>query len=62
MADILNDALKKAFSASKFEQRIEDFGTDHQLIMEYLAKRDANGTKLAMDLHLKNAMKLYHLN
>ena len=62
VADILNDALKKEFCESEFEQRIEDFGTDHQLIMEYLAKRDADGTRLAMDLHLKNAMKLYHLN
>lgn len=61
LTDILNDALMQAFNDSEFQQHIEDFGSDHQLIMDYLAKRDANGAKLAMDLHLKNSIKLYQL-
>lgn len=59
--DILNDALLKAFNASRFKQQIEDFAMDHQLIMDYLANRDADGAKLAMDLHLKRSMEIYHL-
>ncbi len=56
MAEILNDALVTAFSGTDYQQRIEDFGIDHQLIMDYLENRDADGVKLAMNLHLK---KLY---
>lgn len=59
LADILNAALMKTFHDSELEQRIENFATDHQLIMDYLVKRDANGAKLAMDLHLKKSMDEY---
>lgn len=61
LAEILNDALVTAFSGTDYQQRIEDFGIDHQLIMDYLENRDADGVKLAMNLHLKNSIKLYHL-
>lgn len=62
LAEILNDALITAFSGTDFQQRIEDFGIDHQLIMDYLENRDADGVKLAMNLHLKNSIKIYHLS
>lgn len=29
--------------------------------MDYLENRDADGVKLAMNLHLKNSIKIYHL-
>lgn len=61
LAEILNDALVTAFSGTDYQQRIEDFGIDHQLIMDYLENRDADGVKLAMNLHLKNSIKVYHL-
>ncbi len=61
LASILNDALAKAFVRADFHQRIEDFSTDHQLIMDYLSRRDADGVKLAMDLHMKNSVNFYHL-
>ncbi|MCI5832978.1 MAG: FCD domain-containing protein [Clostridiales bacterium] len=61
LAEILNDALVTAFSGTDYQQRIEDFGIDHQLIMDYLENRDADGVKLAMNLHLKNSIKIYHL-
>ena len=32
-----------------------------QLIMDYLENRDADGVKLAMNLHLKNSIRIYHL-
>ena len=34
---------------------------DHQLIMDFLCARDPDGAKLAMELHLKHAMKCYGL-
>ena len=61
LAEILNDALVTAFIGTDYQQRIEDFGIDHQLIMDYLENRDADGVKLAMNLHLKNSIKIYHL-
>lgn len=59
LADILNAALLKTFHDSDLEQRIENFAADHQLIMDYLAKRDATGARLAMDLHLKRSVDIY---
>lgn len=57
----LNTALQQAFQDCKITQSITDFYMDHELIMYYLKRRDPDGAKLAMDLHLKNSMKFYRL-
>lgn len=61
LAVILNEALVKAFTEAGKVQAIENFYMDHQMIMDYLERRDPEGAQLAMDLHMKNSMKEYLL-
>jgi len=60
LMNLLNDALGKALLDNAATQIMYP-GTimDHQLIMDYLCARDPEGAKLAMELHLKHAMKIY---
>lgn len=39
------------------EEMIQNTLNDHRIIMEFLAKRDAEGTKTAMKLHIIHAMR-----
>ena len=39
----------------------EDSLLDHQLIMRFLQNRDADGAKLAMELHMKHALRDYKI-
>ena len=59
---LLNDALVQALLETP-NADIMYAGTtaDHQLIMDFLRIRDPDGAKLAMELHLKHAMKCYGL-
>lgn len=60
--EVINDALIKAFDACELNQTLYgDVLMDHQMIMNYLKLRDAEGVKQAMVLHMKHAMKDYDL-
>ncbi|OPJ62150.1 FadR/GntR family transcriptional regulator [Clostridium oryzae] len=55
---ILYSAIDKGvhFSSSNLEM-VQDTLTDHRLIMNFLCKRDAEGAKTAMRLHIIHAMR-----
>lgn len=62
LIEILNTALVWAFQESGVAQTIDtDSLLDHQLIMDYLRKRDPEGARLAMDLHMKHSTEEYAL-
>ncbi|MDP4144971.1 MAG: FadR/GntR family transcriptional regulator [Bacillota bacterium] len=55
---ILYKAIDKGVTLSDDNQSIvEDTLHDHRMIMEFLAKRDAEGAKIAMKLHIIRAMR-----
>lgn len=53
--------LKELFLAGKLAQNIDDFFYDHQMIMDYLRKREPEGARLASRMHLLNSVDFYHL-
>ena len=59
--DIIFSTLRKLVLAGKISQSIDDFYLDHQLIMDYLKRRDPEGARLAMRMHLMNSVSFYHL-
>lgn len=60
LMNLLNTALGKLLKENESTDIMYP-GTsmDHQMILEYLQSRDPEGSKLAMELHLKHAMKIY---
>ncbi|MBR3053313.1 MAG: FadR family transcriptional regulator [Firmicutes bacterium] len=59
--EIIFSTLRELVLAGKISQSIDDFYLDHQLIMDYLKRRDAEGARLAMRMHLLNSISFYHL-
>ena len=59
--EIIFSTLRELVLAGKISQSIDDFYLDHQLIMDYLKRRDAEGARLAMRMHLLNSVSFYHL-
>ncbi|EHQ90363.1 FadR/GntR family transcriptional regulator [Desulfosporosinus youngiae] len=55
---ILYQAIDKGVLLSDSnEEMVQNTLNDHRMIMEFLAKRDAEGAKLAMKLHIIHAMR-----
>ncbi|MCI8689733.1 MAG: FadR family transcriptional regulator [Oscillibacter sp.] len=62
LMELLHEALIRAFRENNIQQTLShDTLQDHQLIMDFLRSRDASGVKLAMDLHMKHAMRDYQI-
>lgn len=60
--ELLHKALIQSFRENKVQQTMsEDSLLDHQLIMRFLQNRDADGAKLAMELHMKHALRDYKI-
>lgn len=59
--EIIFSTLRELVLAGKISQSIDDFYLDHQLIMDYLKRRDAEGARLAMRMHLLNSVSFYNL-
>lgn len=60
LMEFLHQALIHAFQNNQVRQTMSPESLlDHQLIMNYLRNRDANGAKLAMELHMKHALSDY---
>ena len=62
LMNLLNSALVRILSSMpNIDIMYTGTSMDHQLIMDFLCARDPDGAKLAMELHLKHAMKCYGL-
>lgn len=62
LMELLHKALIQSFRENKVQQTMsEDSLLDHQLIMRFLQNRDADGAKLAMELHMKHALRDYKI-
>ena len=60
---MLNQAIDQLFNQSEMKQFItEGIRMDHLMIMEYLKLRNAEGVRLAMELHISNTMRDYGLD
>lgn len=58
LVPILYRAIGKGvFFSSNNEEIIKNTLYDHRMVMEFLEKRDANGAKTAMKLHILHAMR-----
>lgn len=59
---ILYQAIDKGVPLSDTkEEMIQNTLNDHRMIMEFLAKRDADGAKTAMKLHIIHAMRGFEI-
>lgn len=59
---ILYKAIDKGvFLSDRNEKVIRDTLNDHRMIMDFLAKRDAEGAKTAMKLHIIHAMRGFNI-
>ena len=57
---IINEAINKGVNLSKEFSKINDLTmSDHKLIMDFMKKRNADGAKVAMELHIINAMSVF---
>jgi len=55
---ILHQAIDKGVVLSEVnDEMVQNTLNDHRIIMEFLAKRDAEGAKTAMKLHILHAMR-----
>lgn len=55
---ILYQAIDKGvFLSDSNEEMVQNTLNDHRMIMEFLSKRDAEGAKIAMKLHIIHAMR-----
>lgn len=62
LMEVLHSALIRAFHETRVKQVMSpDSLLDHQLIMDFLRARDADGAKLAMELHVKRAIREYEI-
>lgn len=62
LMEIINEALVKAFEENRLKQTLyTDMLMDHNMIMEYLKLRDGAGARLAMELHIRHAIRDYGL-
>lgn len=59
--NMISNAFLQLFRDGRLSQRIDDFYLDHDLIMDYLKKRNPEGARLAMKLHLLNSISFYKL-
>jgi DNA-binding FadR family transcriptional regulator len=58
LTPILYQAIDKGVLFSEVnEEMVQNTLNDHRMIMEFLAKRDAEGAKTAMKLHILHAMR-----
>lgn len=58
LTPILYQAIDKGVVYSEVnEEMVQNTLNDHRMIMEFLAKRDAEGAKTAMKLHILHAMR-----
>lgn len=63
LMQIINAAVIRAFKESKIKQTLyDDVKLDHIMILEYLKKRDAEGVRQAMHLHIMHSIKDYNLD
>lgn len=59
---ILYKAIDRGVILSDQNERvIQDTLNDHRMIMDFLAKRDAEGAKIAMKLHIIHAMRGFNI-
>lgn len=57
---IINEAINKGVNLSKEFSKINDLTmSDHKLIMDFMKERNADGAKVAMELHIINAMSVF---
>ena len=57
---IINQAINKGVKLSNEFDKINDLTLrDHQMIMDFMKNRNANGAKIAMELHIINAMSIF---
>lgn len=60
---IINQGIYKGVILSKEKCKInDDTLTDHRVIMDYIKKRDADGARIAMKLHILRAMDNFGLS
>ena len=57
---IINQAINKGVNLSKEFNKINDLTLrDHKMIMDFMKDRNADGAKVAMELHIINAMAVF---
>lgn len=57
---IINEAINKGVYLSKEFNKINDLTMrDHKMIMDFIKDRNAEGAKVAMELHIINAMTVF---
>lgn len=57
---IINQAINKGVNLSKEFNQINDLTLrDHKMIMDFMKSRNADGAKVAMELHIINAMDIF---
>lgn len=57
---IINEAINKGVTLSKEFDKINEVTLqDHKMIMDFIKERNAEGSKVAMQLHIINAMTIF---
>ena len=57
---IINEAINKGVYLSKEFDKINELTLrDHKMIMDFIKDRNAEGAKVAMELHIINAMSVF---
>ena len=57
---IINQAINRGVNLSKEFNKINDLTLrDHKMIMDFMKNRNADGAKVAMELHIINAMAVF---